>query len=65
MTIKEAKIEEAMARLRQARDLLREASAPRAAAAVARALKSADGARRHAHLKPYRALRPDKVSGGG
>jgi len=64
MTTEEEKIEEAMALLRRARDLLREASAPRAGKAVDRALKSADGARRHAHLRPYRALRSDLAREG-
>ena len=37
----------AIAALRDARDCLARAGAPRARAAVARALKSAEGARRH------------------
>jgi alkylated DNA nucleotide flippase Atl1 len=42
-----ATIAAATDKLREARDLLRLAGAPRAAKAVARALKSADGAGRH------------------
>lgn len=41
-------IREAINSLRRARDLLRQASAPRSARYVARALKSAEGALRHA-----------------
>ena len=44
----EAKINEAIGLLRQARVLLRKAGAGRAAGAVSRSLKSVDGARRHA-----------------
>ena len=42
-----AAIAHSITRLREARSLLREAGALTAAKAVARALKSADGARRH------------------
>lgn len=45
----------AIARLREARDYLRGARAPRAAAYVARALKSAEGAERHADHRLMRA----------
>lgn len=49
-----AQIDLAIGYLRVARKLLRGARAPRAADYVARALKSAEGARRHARLAPYR-----------
>lgn len=45
---------EAFTLLRRARDLLVRAGAPRAADKVRRALKSADGAHRHAVLRRYR-----------
>lgn len=40
-----------------ARDLLREAGAPKATAAVRHAISSAKGAERHAELAPYREAR--------
>jgi hypothetical protein len=48
-------IDRAVTQLRDARDELRAAGACRAAAAVARAVKSAEGARRHAAGKALRA----------
>lgn len=50
------KIVEALDLLRDARVLLRQANADNAADYVARALKSADGARRHAHGRRDRIL---------
>lgn len=54
-------IEIAMAFLRAARNHLNRAQAFRAAAKVRRALKSADGARRHALLAPFRRQRQQKA----
>lgn len=48
-------VEMAVAALRDARDILKNAGAPRAAAAVRKALKSAEGAYRHACHRMYRA----------
>jgi hypothetical protein len=45
--------------LREARDLLVYAQAPKAAAKVRRALKSAEGAHRNAEARPYRQLARD------
>jgi hypothetical protein len=50
-------IRDALTKLRNARDLLRYAKANRAATYVARALKSAEGAERHAENAPFRAAR--------
>jgi hypothetical protein len=50
-------VENAMECMRKARYWLRAAKAPRALAKLERALKSADGARRHAHLDAYRKTR--------
>lgn len=47
-------IETALVHLRAARIYLRIAAAPHARAYVARAMKSADGARRHAAGRAYR-----------
>lgn len=51
------KIVLAMEHLRAARTLLREAGAKRTLERCRRTLTSADGARRHAHLEPYRTAR--------
>lgn len=55
---------EAMDFARTARDLAREAGAPRATAAVRRALKSLDGALRHAQIAPARQAVRDEVLAG-
>ena len=47
-------VDQAIAHLRQARDLLKQAKAPKAVHRVRLALSSAAGARRNAELKPYR-----------
>lgn len=57
MTHPPAYIEQAIDKLRDARDLLKAAGARKATAAVRRAISSANGARRHAELAPYRAQR--------
>lgn len=54
-----AGVRAAIAKLREARDLLRVAAAPAAAKAVARALKSADGARRHVDHRIRRRRTPN------
>jgi hypothetical protein len=56
----ERRVERAMALLREARGLLRAAGARRAMEKVQLALKSADGARRHAGLEPIRLARQGK-----
>jgi len=48
-------IADAHSRLRQARDLLRSAKCSQATKAVRRALKSAEGAQRHASRRPAAA----------
>lgn len=50
-------IDAAIVDLRRARDLLRQAGATQAAKYVARALKSAEGARRHADHRPLETER--------
>lgn len=50
-------IERALELLRRARNLLTMAKAPKAADKVRRAMKSAEGAIRHAHHDQYRAER--------
>jgi hypothetical protein len=52
-----ARIDCAIAKLREARDLLREAGAVKATAYVRGALKSAEGARRHAESLLTASLR--------
>lgn len=54
MTESERWITDAIEHLRSARDLLVTADAPRAADKVRAALKSAEGALRHAHGRQYR-----------
>lgn len=49
-------IEAAVSRLREARGLLRDAGANRAADYVARALKSAEGAQRHAERRAQESV---------
>lgn len=56
-------VDKALLLLKEARDLLVEAEAPRATDAVRRALKSAEGARRHAVLRPYREERQLRSKG--
>jgi hypothetical protein len=53
----EDKVVLAMEHLRAARGLLRDAGAFKALERVQRAVASADGARRHARLEPYRKAR--------
>jgi hypothetical protein len=55
----EERIGVAMGHLRVARDLLKDAGAVKTVERVRAALKSADGARRHARLEPYRTLRQE------
>lgn len=50
-------VRDALSWLRMARKALREAQAPKAAAYVARAIKSVEGAERHAENAPYRNVR--------
>jgi hypothetical protein len=52
-----ADIQAALCHLRLARDILATAHAPRSADYVRRALKSAEGALRHAELEPFRLER--------
>ena len=56
-----ATIAAATDKLREARDLLRHAGAPRAAKAVARAIKSAEGAHRHAGHRARRTALGDEA----
>jgi len=46
-----ARIKEALARLREARRLMREAGAPLSTAKIGHAIKSAEGAMRHAERR--------------
>lgn len=52
-----AAVDLAVMHLRAARDLLRRVGAKRTLTKVRKALKSADGARRHVSLAPYREAR--------
>lgn len=54
-------IAEARFHLRQARNYLRAAKCPQATNAVRRALKSADGAQRHASRRPQSGLTPQPM----
>jgi len=57
-------IDEAAAALRIARDLLKRAGAPKATAAVRRAINSTEGAARHAALAPHRTARQEGRTDG-
>lgn len=54
--IDKAGIADAICAMREARTLLRRAGADRACKAAARALKSAEGARRHVHHRITRTM---------
>jgi hypothetical protein len=57
------RIRAALVHLKLARDLLREAGAPKATDKVRSALKSAQGAERHAQHAPYREARQNRKAG--
>jgi hypothetical protein len=57
MNSREQLIDNALSHLRIARDLLKVADAPKATDKVRHAMKSAEGAERHARLERYRQMR--------
>lgn len=56
VTPKEQKVLDAIEHLKKARDLLKEAKAPKTLARVRKAISSAKGAARNAHYRQFRGL---------